>query len=127
MEFLNATSMDAFTKESLGIYARLLAPFAPHLAEECWELLGHGPSVAKESWPDYDPALLKQDAVDVVIQVNGKKRGVVSVSVSMGEDEVKAAVTEALAGTAYALSGSERVIMVYQPGTKVPRLLNVVK
>ncbi|MGQ9836517.1 MAG: leucine--tRNA ligase [Cyanobacteriota bacterium] len=53
----------------------LMAPFAPHIAEELWQELGGGDSVHKQSWPSYDPAALIADTVTIVIQVNGKLRG----------------------------------------------------
>jgi leucyl-tRNA synthetase len=54
---------------------QLIAPFAPHLAEELWEQLGHSASVFDSSWPVFDPALLASDEIDIVVQVNGKVRG----------------------------------------------------
>lgn len=58
----------------LSTFALLLAPFAPHLAEELWHLLGNKKSLAHESWPTYDPNLLVEAEVEIVIQVNGKIR-----------------------------------------------------
>ena len=58
----------------------LLSLFAPYTAEECWELLGHKPSVAEAAWPAADPALLTQDKVTCVVQVNGKVRDRLEVS-----------------------------------------------
>lgn len=54
---------------------RLLAPFAPHLAEELWEKLGHSTSIHKEAWPKYDESVLKSATVTVAVQVNGKTKG----------------------------------------------------
>jgi leucyl-tRNA synthetase len=54
---------------------QLIAPFAPHLAEELWEQLCHSASVFDSSWPVFDPALLASDEIDIVVQVNGKVRG----------------------------------------------------
>ena len=56
-------------------FVQLLAPFAPHVAEELWELLGHAETLAYEPWPEYDPALLVEDTVEVPVQLNGKLRG----------------------------------------------------
>jgi leucyl-tRNA synthetase len=64
--------------EALSIFARLIAPFTPHLAEECWSRIGGQGLVALAPWPDYDPALA-EDAVKVLpVQVNGKRRGEIS-------------------------------------------------
>ena len=52
----------------------LLAPFAPHIAEELWRALGHEQSLAYEHWPAFDPNLLKADMIEVPVQVNGKLR-----------------------------------------------------
>ncbi len=66
----------------------LLAPFAPHFAEECWQRLGETPSVFGGVWPVHDPAALVEDEVEVVIQVNGKTRSRVTVARDAGEDAV---------------------------------------
>ena len=64
--------------EALSIFARLVAPFTPHLAEECWARIGGEGLVATAPWPDYDPALA-EDAVKLLpVQVNGKRRGEIS-------------------------------------------------
>jgi leucyl-tRNA synthetase len=66
----------------------LLAPFAPHFAEECWQRLGETPSVFDAAWPVHDPAALVEDEVEVVIQVNGKTRSRVTVARDAGEEAV---------------------------------------
>ena len=57
----------------------LLSPFAPHIAEELWQLLGHGPTLAYEPWPAFDEALAKEDTIEVPVQINGKLRTVIQV------------------------------------------------
>jgi len=69
----------------------MLAPFAPHFAEECWERLGHGRSIFYASWPTWDAALLVEDNIEVVVQVNGKTRSTVRVRREAGESAVLAA------------------------------------
>ena len=64
----------------------LLAPFAPHLAEELWQALGHDETLAYEPWPKYDPALLKADEIEVPVQINGKLRGKVTVPADIGRE-----------------------------------------
>ena len=59
----------------------LLAPFAPYLAQELWEEQGRSTPVFRESWPQYDPELAKEDLAEVVVQVNGKLRGRVACAV----------------------------------------------
>ncbi len=73
----------------LPTLALLLGPFAPYLAEELWEQLGHKGPVFRQPWPAYDEALAKEDAADVVLQVNGKVRGRLAVSFGTSEDELK--------------------------------------
>jgi leucyl-tRNA synthetase len=55
-------------------FVLILAPFAPHLAEELWEMLGHRPSVSQQPWPIFDPVLTVSDRLTIPIQVNGKLR-----------------------------------------------------
>ncbi len=64
----------------------ILAPFAPHLAEEAWQMLGHGKSVHRQAWPDYDPSMLQLEEVEVVIQINGKVRGRITVPIGLEGD-----------------------------------------
>ena len=92
MEFTNAfTGMDVRPRSAMETFTLLLAPLAPHLAEELWQLLGHGPTLAYEPWPTYDPALLKDDEVEVPVQVNGKLRGRVTVAAEADRDTLEAA------------------------------------
>ncbi len=76
-------------KEALGYFLRLLAPAAPHLAEELWNTTGHPYSVHNQSWPEYVEDLAKEEEITLVIQVNGKLRDKVLVSASIGEAEAK--------------------------------------
>jgi leucyl-tRNA synthetase len=67
----------------------MLAPFAPYTAQELWEILGHKTSAFREPWPPFDPELAKEDHIDVVVQVNGKLRGRISVRPGTPEAELK--------------------------------------
>jgi len=69
-------------------FVLLLAPLAPHMAEELWERLGHKESLAYQAWPVADPALLEADVLEIPVQVNGKVRGKVSVPAEAQEAEV---------------------------------------
>jgi len=55
-------------------FVLLLSPFAPHMAEELWQALGHAESLAYEPWPAFDPALTREDTVEVAVQIKGKVR-----------------------------------------------------
>ena len=72
----------------IATFLQLLAPFAPHISEELWQQLGHEGSIHTSQWPGYDEKYLVQDAVTVVIQVNGKLRGEIEVAPDAPEDEV---------------------------------------
>ena len=98
----------------------LAAPFAPHVTEELWEVLGHTTSVFDARWPVVDESLLREDAFDLVVQVNGKTRGKVSVAKTDTQDEALAAV-RADAALAKFITGTPKKV-VFVPG----RLLNIV-
>ena len=66
---------ESYSKNSIQVLIQLLAPFAPHLAEELWESLGGKPSIANEPWPQALKELLVADEITIVFQVNGKLRG----------------------------------------------------
>jgi leucyl-tRNA synthetase len=69
-------------------FVLLLAPLAPHLAEELWQRLGHDESLAAHAWPAADPAYLRADVIEIPVQVNGKVRGKIQVPAEAGESEV---------------------------------------
>jgi leucyl-tRNA synthetase len=73
----------------------LLAPFAPHFAEECWERLGHTETVFAASWPAFDPELAREQEIELVVQVNGKVRGRVAVPAGLAEPEAVARAKDA--------------------------------
>ncbi|MEK7746479.1 MAG: class I tRNA ligase family protein, partial [Elusimicrobiota bacterium] len=85
-------------------FLSLLNPFAPHLSEELWERLGKEPFLSLAPWPDYDPSRLKDEEVELVVQVNGKARDRISAPTDSSESEiqelslVRPKVREALAG-----------------------------
>jgi leucyl-tRNA synthetase len=75
MEFINhLTPLTVRPRSVLEPFVLLLSPFAPHLAEELWHALGHRDTLAYEPWPAFDPALAKEDTIEVPVQVNGKVR-----------------------------------------------------
>lgn len=71
------------------LLVKILSPFVPHIAEELWEELGRKKSVFLSSWPQYDPRLIKEEKVELVIQVNGKLRDKIRVSADIAEEEAK--------------------------------------
>jgi len=72
-------------------FTLLLSPMAPHVAEELWQALGHGETLTYEPWPTYDPALLKDEEVELPVQVNGKLRGRVTVPADATRDQLESA------------------------------------
>lgn len=90
--------------EAYTIFIKLLAPFAPHIAEELWESLGHSTSIHKESWPLYDEAKAKEDSVTIAVQINGKVRAEVSLPADSTKEAHEGAAREAVSAR---LSGKE--------------------
>jgi leucyl-tRNA synthetase len=76
--------------EALSALARLIAPFAPHLAEACWERLGNEGMVVEAEWPVYDPELAAENERVLPVQVNGKRRGEIRVAIGVSPAEVEA-------------------------------------
>jgi leucyl-tRNA synthetase len=93
MELSNhLTKLEIRPRSVLEPFALLLSPFAPHLAEELWQALGHTQTLAYEPWPEYDPALIKADEIEVPVQINGKVRVKLMLPADISEDALKAAV-----------------------------------
>ncbi|MFO7576421.1 MAG: leucine--tRNA ligase [Pelovirga sp.] len=111
----------AVIKEALETVVRLLNPFVPHLCEELWQRLGHQQSVELSGWPAWDEAALITDAITLVVQVNGKVRGKITVAVDADEPALEqAALTEVNVQRFIAEKQVRKVIIV--PG----RLINIV-
>ncbi len=99
---------------------QLVAPFAPHIAEELWEKLGHNESIFLSKWPAFDAALASSEKFDLVVQVNGKTRGKLNVQKSITqEDAVAAAKADE---SIWKFVGGEPKKIIFVPG----RLLNIV-
>lgn len=95
MIFINEISdHDVIPKSVLEKFVLLLAPFAPHLAEELWQKLGHINTITFESWPEYDSGKIRQDTVLIVGQVNGKIRTKLEVERDFDEEKLKNMVKE---------------------------------
>ena len=95
MKLLNAIEDKWLTKKQYGTFLKLLAPFAPHITEELWQtVLKNKKSIHLESWPEYDDALLLDEKIDLVIQINGVKRDVLKLTKGLSEEEVKRIVLD---------------------------------
>jgi leucyl-tRNA synthetase len=99
----------------------LLAPFAPHLAHELWETLGEKGSLLRAPWPKYDPALAKEEEIEIPVQINGKLRGLIVVPVDSSKEVIheRALSDEKIKS---AIAGKQIVKVIVVPG----RLANVV-
>ena len=123
MEYTNTlTAMakkDGVDKETLEDAVVLLAPFAPHIAEELWEAMGHEDSVFAQTWPTYDEEAMKEDEVEIVVQINGKVKGKLVIAAEEDKDSVLAKAKEVLGDK---LNGNI-VKEIYVPG----RIVNIVQ
>ena len=106
-------------EESLNTLMILLAPFAPHMAEELWELTGHSGSIFNQKWPAYDEDKMAEDSITIVVQINGKLRDNISVKADSPKEDIVAAAKAAVAAR---LEGVTVVKEIYVPG----RLVNFV-
>ena len=122
MIFLNeAARAEVLPRATVERFVLLVAPFAPHLAEELWHRLGHAQSLAYAPWPAFDPAMTVEDTVELAIQVNGKVRGRIEVPADAPAEMVEKAALED-ADTRTWCEGKTIVKVVVVPG----RLVNVV-
>ncbi len=122
MEYMNTLRRGERTPSRTEVepLVQLVAPFAPHIAEELWEKLGHSGSVFDAGWPAYDPTLVEEERVELAVQVNGKLRGRLTVPKEISQE---GALAEAMAEKSIAkfVIGEPKKV-VFVPG----RLLNIV-
>ena len=115
------TKDGALARESAETFALLLAPMAPHLAEEIWSRMGHGDTLAYAPWPVADESLLASDEISLVVQHNGKKRGEILVASDADDDTIRA-LALAIQNVQKSLDGREPKKVIVVPG----RLVNIV-
>ncbi|KKP68601.1 MAG: Leucine-tRNA ligase, partial [Candidatus Moranbacteria bacterium GW2011_GWE1_35_17] len=110
MIFINEFSKhDKLPKAAMEKFLILLAPFAPHMAEEIWSsILGHEKSIFLEKWPEFKEELTKDEEVEMVVQVNGKIRDRIRINAEISEEEAKKIALE-----------SEKVKVIYVKGKLV--------
>ncbi|MBI5214617.1 MAG: leucine--tRNA ligase [Ignavibacteriae bacterium] len=77
------------SKSAMEMFVKLLSPFAPHIAEELWQKLGHKKSIAYEPWPQYDEAKTKDDSVEIVVQFNGKLKAKFQAPIGLDDEALK--------------------------------------
>ncbi len=115
IELSRKTGVD---KTTLETYTILLAPFAPHIAEEIWEQLGHTDSVFTQAWPEYDEEAMKEDEIVIPVQVNGKTRCTISIAVNVPKEDVLSLAKDTLGDR---IKGTIRK-EIYVPG----KIVNIV-
>ncbi len=126
MELVNTISGLAVSKETIEKLLILLTPLAPHISEELWSQLGHQQAVALASWPSVNEEFLKEDLVNVVVQVNGKKRALVPQPVQVDDLALKASIIAALADSSYQVSAEAKFITVRDKTSGAPKLVNII-
>lgn len=122
MVFINLAEKRGLEKDSHKTFLKILAPFAPHLTEELWQELGESFSIHTEEFPPFDESLAKDDVVTIGVQVNGKSRGSVTLSVEATEEEALESAKADVRVMKH-LEGGEIIKVIYVPG----RILNIVK
>jgi leucyl-tRNA synthetase len=120
-EARNDPSLRPAIAEALEMLVEAMAPMMPHLAEECWAVLGHSDLVAARPWPKVDPALLVEDTVTLPVQINGKKRDELTIDAEASQADIERAVL-ALDAVRRALDGRPPKKVVVVP----KRIVNVV-
>jgi len=126
MILLNESEKTGMANNDYESFLKILSPFAPHIAEEIWEKLGHKESIFLSEWPKYNPELIKNEEINLVIQVNGKVRDTIRVSANISEEEAKKVAMESekiknhIAGKAGPAREIKKIIFV--PG----KLINIV-
>jgi leucyl-tRNA synthetase len=120
MQMMNELGDKHMTREQLKKMLIILCPFAPHVANESWELIGESGLVEEQPWPEFDEALLIKDSVDMGVQINGKVRG--AIAIAPNADEATALeLAKADPNVAKYLDGVEIKKVIYVPG----RILNI--
>jgi len=128
MELVNAVSAfkpkeqyPGVVREALETTVRLLTPFVPHICEELWSVLGHDESISESAWPQWDEEAIREDEMLIVVQVNGKVRGKVTVAADADEETLRLAALNESKVSRFIEDKTVRKVIVI-PG----RLVNVV-
>ncbi|MDF1496753.1 MAG: leucine--tRNA ligase [Patescibacteria group bacterium] len=112
---------ESVTDDDYKTYLKLIAPFAPHIAEQIWHNFGNESSIHLEAWPTYNPDLLIEDTITLGVQINGKVRGEITIAPDAKESEAMEAAMQDENVKKY-LDGTEPKKVIYVPG----RILNIV-
>ncbi|MBO7357838.1 MAG: leucine--tRNA ligase [Lachnospiraceae bacterium] len=122
MIFMNAAyKAGKLPREYAEGFVKLLSPICPHVGEEMWQCLGHDNTIAFEAWPTYDADAIKEDTVEIGVQVNGKVRGTVELGVNEDKDSALNKAKE-IPGVKSFIEGKTLVKEIYVPG----KIVNIV-
>lgn len=110
---VDSLSKNEVWQQALSNLVACIAPFAPHIADELWQQLGHKESVQKDSWPTWDEQILASDTANIAVQVNGKLRG--NVKVPVGADETAASVA----------ARTDKKVASYVEGQEIKKIIYV--
>jgi len=115
------TKLESIPKKAIEQFLILLAPFAPHITEELWEKLGNRESIFKQGWPAYSEELIKENTINLVLQINGKVRDTIEVEAGIEEEQAKqiALKSEKIKNW---IEGKEVIKVIFVKG----RLVNIV-
>ena len=113
--------LEKFSREIAEIFVKLLAPYAPHACEEMWDILGNKETLAYEPWPQFNEKYLKEDEVEILIQVLGKAKARINMSPEISQEEMKN-IALANPTVAEAIKGKTIRKVICVPG----RLVNIV-
>ncbi len=121
MEYINELNTNGAVREDLAVLVKLIAPYAPHIADELWEKMGEKSFIIDEKWPEYDDAMTVDHVVTIVVQVNGKLRGEFTIGRDASQEQMKEAALKIEKVKQYADQGTIRKVIVI-PG----KLVNIV-
>lgn len=118
-KLVDLTKNGGVDTETIKTLVKLIAPFAPHMGEELWEMLGETDSVFHTTWPTFDKAAMEDDEITIPVQINGKTKGTIDIAKDAAKDDVIAKGKEAIADK---LEGLNIIKEIYVPG----KIVNIV-
>jgi leucyl-tRNA synthetase len=121
MEWVNTAGGKLPSRQEAEAFLLILSPYAPHMAEELWNRLGHEHTLAEAPWPQFDPSALVADTIEIAVQVMGKLRGTITVAPDASKDDVLG-MAKANPNVARHLEGKSIIKEIFVPG----RLVNFV-
>jgi len=118
-KLVDLTKNGGVDRETVKTLVQLIAPFAPHMGEELWEMLGESGSVFHTTWPTFDKVAMEDDVITIPVQINGKTKGTIDIAKDAAKDDVIAKGKEAIADK---LEGLNVIKEIYVPG----KIVNIV-